>query len=238
MKLGIAGCAGRMGRLLVAEAAAAGHDIVAATVSAHSLMVGKDVGALAGIEPLGLAAAGEPAKLFSAEAVIDFTNDTATHRHAELALAHKVPLVIGTTGMSSATLTALDAAAKVAPVLVAANFSRGVALLLELTRLAAQALPEADLGIYELHHNQKKDAPSGTALALGAAAGRDVAYASLRGGTVVGDHTVVLALGGERVELSHRAENRAIYAKGAIAAAAWLIKQPPGRYSIADILKA
>lgn len=237
MDVAIAGCAGRMGQLLVAEAVAAGHRVSAGTVSAHSLQVGQDVGDLAGIEPIGIKAVGEPAKLFEAtQVVIDFTNPTSTRRHAELAAQKKIPLVIGTTGLDSPTEQAIITAAKVIPVLQAANFSRGVALLLELAALAAKALPDADLGIYELHHNKKVDAPSGTALAIGAATSRKPHYASLRGGTVVGDHTLVLALDGERLELTHKAENRAIYAKGALAAAKWLIGQKPGRYTLGDLL--
>lgn len=237
MRVAIAGCAGRMGRLLVAEIAASEHELAAATVSAHSLQVGQDVGSIVGIEPLGVHASGEPAALFVSDVVIDFTTPAATLRHAELAAIKKVPLIVGTTGMDAATEQALAKAAQVVPVLVAANFSRGVALLLELTQLAARALPDADIGIYEMHHNKKKDAPSGTALALGAACERGVQYAALRGGTVTGDHTVTLALDGERIELTHRGENRAIYAKGALAAAAWLIKQKPGHYTLSDLLK-
>jgi 4-hydroxy-tetrahydrodipicolinate reductase len=237
MRVAIAGCAGRLGRLLVAEASASGHVLVAGTVSPHSLQVGQDIGTLAGLEPLGVAAVGEPAKLFDgAEVVIDFTNPVSTRRHAELAVIKKIPLVIGTTGLDAATEQVINTAAKTIPVLYAANFSRGVALLLELAALAARALPDADLGIYELHHNKKVDAPSGTALALGAATGRKPQYASLRGGTVVGDHTLILALDGERIELTHKAENRAIYAKGALAAAKWLIGQKPGRYTLKDLL--
>jgi 4-hydroxy-tetrahydrodipicolinate reductase len=238
MKLGIAGCTGRMGRLLVAEALAAKAEIVAATVSPHSLRAGEDIGILAGLEPLDVKSSGEPASLFAADVVIDFTTPEATARHLDLALVHKVPLVIGTTGLSGEAGQKIAALGKVVPVLVAANFSRGVNLLLNLVEAAARALPEADVGIYEMHHRHKKDSPSGTALALGSASGNRASFAALRGGSVVGDHTVTLALEGERIELTHRGENRAIYAKGAVAAAQWLIGKPPGVYSMRDVLAA
>lgn len=262
MKIGIAGCTGRMGQLLVREAAARGHQLIA-TVEPHSLMTGQDIGTLCGLEPLGTVTSSEPAELFKAEVVIDFTIPAATRRHAELARAHKVPLVIGTTGLDAETKKAIAAASEVAPVLVAANFSRGVNLLALLVEEAARRLGlEADIEIVEMHHRAKVDAPSGTALALGEAAargrnqklaevalqGRDghtgprptgsIGFAALRGGSVVGDHQVIFALDGERLELGHRSENRVIYAKGAVAAANWLVSQPPGLYGMQDFLKA
>lgn len=260
--IGIAGCTGRMGQLLVREAYAAGENVIA-TVSPHSLMAGKDIGALCGLEPTGQQAECEPATLFKADVVIDFTTPQATLRHAELARAHKIPLVVGTTGLDAATKAALADASAVAPILVAANFSRGIALLSLLVEDAARHLGlEADIEIVEMHHRAKVDAPSGTALALGEAAaagraqtlsdvavrGRDgaigprqagtIGFAALRGGSVVGDHQVILALDGERLELGHRAESRTIYAKGALAAARWLKMQPPGLYSMRDVLGA
>lgn len=256
MKVAVAGCAGRMGRLLVAEVIAAGHDVVAGTVSAQGGHAGRDVGTLAGLDPLGLAASDDPAALFNAEAIIDFTRSEVTRRHLELAVGKSVPLVIGTTGMDAVTQDLVTAAARTVPVMLSANFSRGVALLERLAGLAAAAFPVDDLEIVEMHHRNKLDAPSGTALSLGraVATARQVAldevavkgrydkrqpgsigFAALRGGSVIGDHTVVLALDGERVELTHRADDRRIYAKGAVAAAVWLKAQPPGLYRLQDM---
>lgn len=260
MKIGIAGCTGRMGQLLAREALTNGHEVIA-TVSPHSLMVGKDIGDLVGMEPCGSLAAAEPADLFKADVVIDFTTPTATLRHAELARAHKVPLIIGTTGLEEAARASITIASQDVPILLAANFSRGVNLLALLVEEASRRLGlEADVEILEMHHRAKVDAPSGTALALGEAAARGraqklaevavrsrdgaigqrpggtIGFAALRGGTVVGDHQVIFALDGERLELGHRAESRIIYAKGALATALWLVSQPPGLYSMRDFL--
>jgi len=260
MRFGIAGCTGRMGRLLLAEIQSMGHEVVAGTVSERSKFIGTDLGDLIGPTRMNVAATTDPAALFAADVVIDFTTPGASRLHAELAAMKGKPLVVGTTGIDSTVDRAFLAASQVVPVLWSANFSRGVALLERLVAEAAAALGrEADIEILEMHHRNKADSPSGTALTLGRAAatarGQDldvvgvkcrpdrrvpegIGFASLRGGSVIGDHTVIYALDGERVELSHKAENRSIYARGAVEAALWLTQQPPGLYSMRDFSAA
>lgn len=256
MRFGIAGCAGRMGKLLLAEIQSMGHEVAAGTVSERSGLAGTDLGDLIGPVRLHVTASTDPAALFAADVVIDFTTPGSSRLHAELAAMKAKPIVIGTTGLDSTIERAIVAASQVVPVLRAANFSRGVALLERLAAEAAAALGrEADIEILEMHHRNKADAPSGTALTLGravaAARGQNIdvvgvkcrpdrrvpegiGFASLRGGSVIGDHTVIYALDGERVELTHRAESRSIYARGAVEAALWLTRQPPGLYSMRD----
>lgn len=256
MRFGIAGCAGRMGKLLMAEVLESGHELVAGTVSPHSNQVGTDLGNFIGLAPLGIKAVKDPAALFDADIVIDFTSSGASRLHAELAAMRARPIVIGTTGIDKSAEQAFIAASQVVPVLRSSNFSRGVALLENLVAQAAAVLGrEADIEVFEMHHRNKADAPSGTALTLGRAAalarGQDIdivgvrcrsdrrvpegiGFASLRGGSVVGDHTVIYALDGERVELTHKAESRSIYAKGAVASGIWLSQQVPGLYSMRD----
>lgn len=260
MRFGIAGCAGRMGKLLLTEIVESGHKVAAGTVSENSPLIGTDLGDIIGPHRLDVVATTNPAGLFEADVVIDFTTPTASRLHAELAAMKGKPIVIGTTALDSSVERAILAASQVVPVLRSANFSRGVALLEKLVSDAAATLGlEADIEILEMHHRNKADAPSGTALTLGRAAaaarGQDIdivgihcrpdrrvpegiGFASLRGGTVVGDHTVILALDGERVELTHKAESRSIYAKGAVEAALWLTQQPPGLYSMRDFSAA
>ncbi len=260
MRFGIAGCAGRMGKLLMTEVIESGHELVAGTVSPASKHIGTDLGDLIGPNRLGLKASADPAALFEADIVIDFTNSGASRLHAELAAMKAKPIVIGTTGIDISAEQAFIAASQVVPVLRSSNFSRGVALLENLVAQAAAALGrEADIEVLEMHHRNKADAPSGTALTLARAAatarGQDIdivgvrcrpdrrvpegiGFASLRGGSVVGDHTVIYALDGERVELTHKAESRSIYAKGAVASGIWLTQQPPGLYSMRDFSAA
>lgn len=196
------------------------------------------------------------------DAVIDFSTPSGFDAALAHCVAQRVAFVSGTTGLGAAQYRALGDAARVIPVLHAANFSVGVAVLARLLREAAAALPDWDLELVEAHHARKVDAPSGTALALGraAAAARgqafdDVAvlsregqvgarrqgaigFASIRAADIVGEHTAILATAGERVELSHRATDRAIFARGALAAAAWLVRQPPGSYTMDDLVAA
>jgi 4-hydroxy-tetrahydrodipicolinate reductase len=263
LRIAIAGAAGRMGRMLVAEAGrTAGARVTAATASPGSDAAGRDAGELAGIGPLGVALATDPASLFAgADVAIDFTTPAATLAHARLAAAAGKGLVIGTTGLSAGDRQAIaDAAARCAIVL-APNMSLCVNLLMGLVRQVAATLdPDYDVEIVEMHHRHKVDAPSGTALGLGEAAaeGRGVrlqemavrardghtgarergaiGFAALRGGDVVGDHTVVFAAGGERLELTHRASSREIYARGAVRAALWLAGRPAGLYDMMDVL--
>ena len=193
------------------------------------------------------------------DVLIDFSTPDALAGHLDAAVAAGTPIIVGTTGLDDGHRRALDEAAKQVAVLQTANTSLGVNLLAHLVEQAAQRLgPDWDIEIVEMHHRHKVDAPSGTALYLGAAANRgrgaadgralnrlaldgarepgSVHYASLRGGSVAGDHMVVLAGEGERLELGHRAEGREIFARGAIKAAAWLEGKPAGRYTMADVL--
>ncbi len=264
VRIGITGCGGRMGRMLVAEVqGTAGCRLAGGAEAPGSPVIGQDLGELAGIPGgIGLAATSDRAALFAAsDVVIDFTTPAASLAHAELAAALGKALVVGTTGHDAAQRAALENAAERAPIVWAPNMSLGVNLLLGLVEQAARRLgPEFDIEIVEMHHRHKIDAPSGTALALGraAAAGReisldghsirsrdgitgerptgDIGFATLRGGDVVGDHTVIFAGMGERLELTHRAANRQIFARGAVRAACWVVGKTPGLYGIRDVL--
>lgn len=173
----------------------------------------------------------------AAEVLIDFSHPAALPASLDRAVNAAVPILVGTTGLDDLAERRLDEAARTVPVLLAANTSLGVTLLEHLVREAARRLPGWDLSVLEMHHRAKIDAPSGTALLLGRAAGRDgVDYASLRGGTVAGDHQVIFAGPGERITLGHIAESRTLFARGALHAARWLVGRPAGRYRMADVL--
>ena len=261
--LGIVGCAGRMGRTLLREISQTpGARIAGGTVQPGHPLLGQDVGAQAGLEACGVAVGDDPAALFAAaEVVLDFTAPEATARHVALAAETGTAMVVGTTGTEGAVDAAIAEAATRTAIVKAANMSLGVNLLLRLTRQVASILdPDFDIEIVEMHHRHKVDAPSGTALALGraAAAGRgvehdavaargrdgitgarrrgDIGYAVLRGGNVAGEHSVVFAADNERIELSHKAGDRAIFARGGVRAALWVHGQSPGLYSVFDVL--
>lgn len=223
LRIGLIGGGGRMGRALAAEIDAA-PDLAADHANAQVL--------------------------------IDFSDPRALAASLDRARTAAVPLVIGTTGLDADADARIADAAQAIPILRSANMSLGVTLLAHLVRQAAAKLgPEWDVEILEMHHAAKKDAPSGTALLLGDAAARGrgvdhapaidragtrrsgaIGYASLRGGTVAGDHDVVFAGPSERLILSHRAESRAIFARGALAAARWIVGRPPGLYKMSDVL--
>ncbi len=240
ISIGIIGANGRMGRAVAAELSETGGERLAGLADR-----GDDLGALAALS----------------DVLIDFSTPTALRDSLGAARAAERPLVVGTTGLQPDHHRAIDDAAAVIPVLHSANMSLGVTLLAHLVRDAAARLGDDwDVEIVEMHHRHKVDAPSGTALLLGEAAargrgidlatssvsGRDglgepraagtIGFAALRGGSVAGDHLVVLAGEGERVELGHRAESRAIFARGAIRAARWLHRRAPGRYAMTDVL--
>ncbi|MDE0537190.1 MAG: 4-hydroxy-tetrahydrodipicolinate reductase [Rhodospirillales bacterium] len=263
MKIGVVGCTGRMGRMVVAEITGTGGcELAGGTESAGHPKLGEDVSTVAGLAASGLKVSDDPAALFSAsDAVIDFTVPEATLHHAGLAADSSTALVAGTTGMGDEQVSALGRAAARAPIVLAPNFSAGVNLLLGLTEQVAGVLGEDfDIEIVEMHHKHKVDAPSGTALGLGEAAakgrgvglnqvadrGRDgitgerqpgrIGFAALRGGDVVGEHTVVFAGAGERIELTHKAASRVIFARGAVRAALWTEGRPAGLYSMMDVL--
>lgn len=241
MKIGISGIAGRMGKLLVEEVEAAGATLAGGTKR------GDDARAL----------------FTASEVVIDFTHAHAAPIHAALAAETGKGLVLGSSGLSAEEEAAVAEAAKRAPIVYAANFATGVNLVIALAEKLAAALPGAqyDAEIVEMHHRQKVDAPSGTAVAIGRAvakgrgttleeagreSGRDghtgargsgtIGFAALRGGQVVGEHTLLFAAGSEHIALTHRSFDRRAYATGAVRAAQWLKGRNPGLYSMNDVL--
>jgi 4-hydroxy-tetrahydrodipicolinate reductase len=241
------GVSGRMGQALLRAAPAFPRlDITGAVASPTSLSLGRDAGEVAGVGCLHLPIISElPRALTEADVAIDFSSPAATHINLAACRAARKPLLIGTTGFAAELDEALAAAARDIPLLIAANTSLGVTLLLELVRIAARALPPAfDINIVDMHHRSKHDAPSGTALALGAAARAaggahregEVGFASVRAGDIVGEHTVLFAGPGEQLSLTHRATDRGIFARGALAAALWLQSRPPGWYTMGDLL--
>lgn len=262
MRIGIVGCAGRMGRMLIQQVLATPGASLVGGVEPMGPAIGQDLGTLIGAKALGIFAGSDVRALFAAsDAVIDFTVPAATRGHAELAGATGKALIIGTTGLGDDTRAAIAAAAAKTVVIQAPNMSVGVNVLLALTeKLAATLGSEYDIEIIEMHHRHKVDAPSGTALGLGeaAAVGRkvkladvarttrtgqvgarpagEIGFATLRGGDVVGDHTVVFAADGERIEVTHKASSREVFARGAVRAALWAKGRAPGLYSMRDVL--
>ena len=264
MGLVVVGAAGRMGQTLIRTIHEMdGVHLAGAVERDGSPALGRDAGALAGLGELGVSISDDPLPVFAkADGLLDFTAPAATTLFAGYAAQARIVHVIGTTGCSEADDAKIAAASRHAPIVKSGNMSLGVNLLAVLVRQAARALDAADFDIevLEMHHRHKVDAPSGTALLLGEAAaeGRAVAlavssvrsrdghtgprpqgaigFASLRGGSVVGEHSVILAGAGERVVLTHHAEDRAIFARGAVKAALWAREQKPGLYSMLDVL--
>ncbi len=263
MKLAVMGAAGRMGRaLLKAIHETEGCEIAGGTEQPGSDAIGADLGELAGIGAIGVAVTDDPLALIArVDGILDFTAPAATVAFAALAAQARIVHVIGTTGLSAEDEEKIRAAARHATIVKAGNMSLGVNLLVALAEEVARALDtEFDIEVLEMHHRHKVDAPSGTALMLGEAAarGRGVAlgehavrsrdghtgprpegaigFATLRGGSVVGEHSVIFAGPGERIELTHRAEDRSIFARGGVKAALWGRGRPPGLYAMADVL--
>ena len=259
----IIGAAGRMGLSLVRAASEFPELCISGAIgSSGSGASGRDAGELAGIGRLGIPLMDNlKAALARADVVIDFSHPDATRSNLDACRAARKPLLIGTTGLADDLTPLFDAAAIEIPLLVAPNTSVGVTLLIELTRMAAKSLPaDFDIEISEAHHRMKKDAPSGTALALAKAAAQgrglpetqiikaatanragerrksDIGFAVVRGGDIVGEHTVLFAGSGEQVTLGHRATDRAVFARGALQAALWLARQTPGRYFMRNFI--
>ena len=254
-RIALLGAAGRMGQAVLAVAQDyPGVRISAVLVRAGSKLLGQDAGGIAYGADL-------PKALAASDVLVDFSTPASTHAAIDACLAARKPLVIGVTGLDAALLQKIEQASHAIAVLAAPNMSLGANLLLQLAATAALALGEQfDVEIGEAHHRHKQDAPSGTALALGQAVaeargvrleehavfqrtGRggarqpgSIGFTSVRAGDIVGDHSVLLAGPGERLELSHRAESRATFARGALAAARWLSSRPAGRYQMADVL--
>ena len=265
IKIGIPGAAGRMGGMIIREIAR--HDdmvLVAATDRPGSDAIGQDSGLISGVGATDVPVSDDPATLFArADVVIDFSSPQASVAHATLAREHGTSLVIGTTGLTSADEADLAAAADRAALVYCANTSIGVTLLSRLVEQVASQLGDGwDIEVLETHHHHKVDAPSGTALALGQAAARgrgvalddvsdmvrkgqtgarkegDIGFAVLRGGDVAGEHSVIFFGDSERVEITHKANDRAIFARGALQAARFAHGAPAGFYSMDDVLDA
>jgi 4-hydroxy-tetrahydrodipicolinate reductase len=263
MKFAIAGAAGRMGRVLTRIVnETPGAEIAGGIEPRGSAHVGADMGELAGIGTLDVAITDDPLELFTRiDGIIDFTVPQATLALAELSAQARIVHVIGTTGIGEEGEAQIRSAARHARIIKSGNMSLGVNLLAVMVRKVAAALGEEfDIEVLEMHHKHKIDAPSGTALLLGQAAadGRgidlktrsvrsrdghtgarpqgDIGFATLRGGSVVGEHTVMFAGPAERIELTHKAESRDIFARGAVKAALWGFDRKPGLYSMTDVL--
>ena len=262
-RIAIHGAAGRMGRAVIQTALATpGVNLVAAIDRKDNAELGEDVGSVVGMADIGVSVgyvldpAAEPF-----EVLVDFSQPEGTMSALELCRSHKKALVIGTTGFAPEQRDRIEAAAREIPICTAANFSIGVNVVLSLLGDAARLLGDHyDVEVLEAHHRHKTDAPSGTALAMGEevakALGRSlkefgvyaregqtgprpkkaIGFATVRGGDVVGDHTVMFLGEGERVEISHKATSRLNFAQGAVRAAQWLSGRPAGLYSMQDVL--
>jgi 4-hydroxy-tetrahydrodipicolinate reductase len=263
MRLIVAGAGGRMGRALTRVISETPGAVLAGALEAPgSELLGKDAGILAGAPANGVKLSADLWSMSAeADGILDFTVPAATIANVAIAAERGLVHVIGTTGLSSSDEAVIKSVTSRAIVVQSGNMSLGVNLLAALVKRVAQALDESfDIEILEMHHKAKIDAPSGTALMLGeaAAAGRgvaleehsargrdgvtgarragDIGFAALRGGTVTGDHSVIFAGAMERIELTHRAEDRTMFAQGAVKAALWARHQKPGLYSMTDVL--
>ena len=259
----ITGCSGRMGRVLLETLVASDKARLHGAIDrGGSALLGLDAGVFAGVGVLDVAIHDDLALVLpGSEVVIDFTRPEATLHYLPLCVAAGVPMVIGTTGFSAEQRAMIETAATHIPIVLAANFSVGVNLCLKLLDTAARVLEEGyDIEIIEAHHRHKVDAPSGTALALGNAVanalGRDlhecavygregntgerdaktIGFATVRGGDIVGDHTVLFAGLGERVEITHKASSRMTFARGAVHAACWVKGRASGVFDMQDVL--
>lgn len=263
VKIAVTGAGGRMGKILIeAVAAVENAELAVAIERPGSSLVGADAGELAGVGKLGVAIVDDLRSVTEQfDVLIDFTAPAATLANAAVCAEAGKALVVGTTGFSAEEKTRLDELLSNSPVCIAANYSTGVNLCFKLLDMAARVLADdVDIEIYEAHHRHKVDAPSGTALRMGevvaAAVGRSleevavygregqtgarerstIGFATVRGGDVVGDHTVSFLADGERVEISHKASSRMSFGRGAVRAAIWIADKPAGRYDMQDVL--
>ncbi len=259
----VTGVAGRMGGQILKLLRATEGFAVAGATERPGFPAGSDAGVLAGIGPIHVPVAEDLGKALAADVqvVVDFTTFEASARHAEVCAGKGVALVVGSTGFTAEARERVKAAARRIPIVLSPNMSVGVNVVFELVRQAAKVLGDAyDVEIVEMHHKKKKDAPSGTAVRLAEIAAealardpaKDLAYArhgmigerppreigvqTLRGGDVVGEHTVFFVGEGERIEITHRASSREQFARGALRAARWIVGKPPGLYDMADVL--
>ena len=263
MKVGVVGCAGRMGQMLVREVIKTeGCELSGGTEEPKNKALGNDVATYSGLPECGHTISEDSEKLFeTSDIVIDFTLPAATLMHLNFAQKHKTSLILGTTGHNQNALEAIVKASENIIIVKAMNFSIGVNALFALTEKLSSMLDASfDIEVLEMHHKHKLDAPSGTAIALGEAAakgrsvylddvsvrGRDgisdarkkgeIGFASLRGGEVVGDHSIIFASESERIELTHKAGSRGIFSRGAVVAALWTKDKSPGLYNMQDVL--
>jgi 4-hydroxy-tetrahydrodipicolinate reductase len=261
IKVAVHGAAGRMGRTIVQLVCeAADLSLAAAIDGLGSPLLGRDAGELAGVAAVGVKISSDLALLAGADVVVDFSLPVALPRLFDRLQEAPLPLVLATTGVDAPLWARVDQLAQRLPLVAAPNYSLGVAVLYHLAEQAAALLPGFDLEIVEMHHRNKIDAPSGTALGLldaaargraqdgrahavfgrqghpGARSDAEIGVMTLRGGDVIGDHTLMLAGAGERLELSHRASNRSLFAHGALRAARFLIGKAPGRYTMPQVL--
>ncbi|MDK9720990.1 MAG: 4-hydroxy-tetrahydrodipicolinate reductase [Rhodospirillales bacterium] len=263
MKIGIVGCAGRMGQMLAREVLqTSGAQLAGGTERPGTDAIGRDIGEIVGFGKLGIPVSASAAEMFHhVDAVIDFTVPPASVEHAKIAASHNKVLIIGTTGMSEIQQRQVAEQAQHARIVMSPNFSLGVNVAMAVVEQVAGILDDSyDIEIVEMHHRHKIDAPSGTALGLGRAAAKgrgvvldevacrardglvgarhrgEIGFATLRGGDVVGDHTVIFAADGERFEITHKASSRQIFAKGAVKAALWCKGKKHGLYTMKDVL--
>jgi 4-hydroxy-tetrahydrodipicolinate reductase len=262
IRIVVTGATGRMGGHILRGAREQGFAIAGAT-ERPGFAAGLDAGTAAGLPPLGVPVSADLRETVrrGADVVVDFTSFEASAVHADICAAERVALVVGSTGFTKEARARVEAAARQVPIVLSPNMSVGMNVLFALVRQAAHVLLDAyDVEILEMHHKKKKDAPSGTAMrlaevaaeALGRDPAKDLAFSrhgiigersareigvqTLRGGDVVGDHTVYFAGEGERLELTHRATSRDQFARGALRAAGWVVGRPPGLYDMADVL--
>ena len=262
IRIAIAGASGRMGKALIEAVCASNARLVAAIVRPESSLLGADAGELAGVGKKGVSLVGDLNQVIDQfDVLIDFSTPAATLVNAKLCAAKGKGMVIGTTGFSADEKAELLAYQNHIGLCLAANFSTGVNLCFKLLDIAARVLGnDVDVEVYEAHHRHKVDSPSGTALRMGevladalgrdldkvAVYGRDgqigprerdtIGFATVRGGDVVGDHTVMFMADGERLEITHKASSRLSFARGAVRAAQWLVQQKPGLYDMQDVL--
>ncbi len=262
IKVAIPGATGRMGKALIqAVSSADDMQLAAALARPDSPALGKDAGEVAGIEPLGVPVTDALENSADFDLLIDFTLPEASRQWLAFCRHHHKPIVIGTTGLGIADISDIQAAATAIPIVFAPNMSIGVNLALKLLETAAAVLgDDVDIEIIEAHHRHKVDAPSGTALRMGEVIARElgrdlkqcaiygreghtgqrdrktIGFATIRAGDIVGEHTVLFAGEGERLEITHKASSRMTFAKGAVRAARWLMGQPAGLYDMQDVL--
>jgi len=263
INIAITGAGGRMGKTLIeAITNSDGIQLTAAVENPESALIGADVGELSGVGRNNIQVVGSLSDVINSfDVLIDFSTPTSTASNAEVCLAHKKKLVVGTTGLTEEQSQLVNSASQGIAICMASNFATGVNLCFKLAEIAASVLgDDADIEISEAHHKDKVDAPSGTALSLGkvvagaldrdldqvAIYGREgqtgqrerstIAFSSVRAGDIVGDHTVLFAADGERVEITHKASSRMAFAKGAVRAARWLMGKDSGMFDMQDVL--